>query len=234
MDTHYKNLIYLKHKKINNYGNFDSNIEKKSYQMAYELIQPRISKKISYDCKCENCIQAKTLVNLPKGNRIQFNKMRIQQQVNKNKLYLCETRTKALIDELIKFTENNDKNIVLLVPNEESTINKIKNKLIELSDGKIKKKFFNKLELNSHLIHLISPYYRYSILEGFEENPENICVVLNGFYYHMYLSNLWIEEILYVLSKFNSSKILVLDDNFQTFIKENIFIKKIFDKLKIC
>jgi hypothetical protein len=98
MDTYYKKLIYLKHTKINNYGNFDTNNIKTPYPSAYELIQPRISKKILYDCKCENCIQAKTLVNLPRGDRIQFNKMRIQQQVNKNKLYLCETRIKALID----------------------------------------------------------------------------------------------------------------------------------------
>lgn len=151
-------------------------------------------------------------------------------------MYLCETRINALIEELVKFTENTNntvnKNIVLIVPNDAMTQYKIITKIIELSNGMIKKISFNKLELNSHLIYLVCPY---SIVEGFSENPLNIgVVVLNGFYYHMYLSNLWIEEILYILSKFYSSEIFVLNDNFQTFIKENTFIEKIFDELKIC
>ena len=50
---------------------------------------------------------------------------------------------------------------------------------------------------------------------------------------NMYLLNLWIEEILYIISKFNLGEILVLDNNLQTFTKENAFIEKIFNELKI-
>ena len=43
---------------------------------------------------------------MQRDDKIQFNKMRSHQQVNKNKLYLCETKIKTLIEEMIKFTEN--------------------------------------------------------------------------------------------------------------------------------
>lgn len=77
MKTYYMKIIYTKYKKAIKYNGFDSNSIKKTNPVVYEQIQQRMSKKISYNCECENCIQAKTSVIMANNNKIKFNKMRV-------------------------------------------------------------------------------------------------------------------------------------------------------------
>ncbi len=79
---------------------------------------------LNYTCDCYNCEQANI-------NNID----RIKKQQNKNKLYLCKIRTGLICNYILEQINLNNKDIILIVPTEQSTINKIMSLILEESNG---------------------------------------------------------------------------------------------------
>ena len=185
----------------------------------YDDIEIKQSYILNYTCDCYNCEQANI-------NNID----RIKKQQNKNKLYLCKIRTGLICNYILEQINLNNKDIILIVPTEQPTINKIMSLILEESNGNVIKKNRNILEYNGSKIYLYSALH---FIEGFDQNLKNIgSVLLNCFYSHMYIR--YYEELIYTCWKLREySNFVIINDNIEIFSKENNFIKEIFEDLKI-
>lgn len=116
-----------------NHRQINTNL-KNVFPEQHESIKPIQSIVLDYTCDCVNCIESNILIN-PIDNSD-----RIKQNQYKNKLYLCETRTNVICDYLFQQINLNNQNIILIVPSEYTTLNKIMNLIVKTSDNKFVKK----------------------------------------------------------------------------------------------
>lgn len=205
-----------------------------------------------FGCNCECCIEANTLTNshildleneikqnnvlLEKKRKIK-NEIRVLHRRNKNKIYECNIRTQMIIDYVIEFaSDKTNTNIMMLVPFQ--SIEKIKQIMISKSDGRIKKigtSIQYKLDICQGLgtIYLVSLEH---FMEGFCIGMHNVhLLMLNCFYSHMYLNNMHLKILYYMMLKIRPfAKICVIANELNTYLDESKWIKNFCSSMKIC
>lgn len=161
--------------------------------------------------------------------KLQKNKIRIENVRNRNKIYECETRINLIINYIDNFTKNNSEDVIILIPF--NSIDKIIKILITKSNGKINKNTINTLKINNSKIFLLSPEH---FVEGFDFSCPIGVVLLNCFYSHVYFIRVYEEELLSALWGFRGyAKIVLINDNIETFIPQMNHIKNLCEKMKI-
>jgi len=184
----------------------------------------------NFSCKCDKCILTDELDNVDKR------KVHIAKSIIKNRISNCEIRIKWILDMIYNQIEISSKPIVIIVPKEQDTTNKIGNLLCEYSQNKITKLKQNCMVCDGIQIYLLSPHH---LVEGFEIDPESVgMVLLNCFYSHMFIKSLDYEELVSLVWKFrptntNFIKMVAILDQDKIFYKEIGIIKKICDDLQI-
>lgn len=152
----------------------------------------------------------------------------------KNKYYCCKKRIDTILNYIYNFASNNNTHVVILVPNEGQTVCKISDIIIKNSNDLITKTNRNyKLRYLNTDIYLISMFH---FMEGFCVNSSSIgLVILNAFYYHMFLTQLNYEELRSVIWKFkiNNACLTMISDSNEIFDKEHNILFEICDDLKI-
>lgn len=210
-----------------------------------------------FGCNCECCIEANTLTNshildleneikqnnvsLEKKRRIK-NEIRVLHRRNKNKIYECNIRTQMIIDYVVKFAlnkMNTDKintNTLMLVPFQ--SIEKIKQIMISKSDERIKKigtSIQYKLDICNGLgtIYLVSLEH---FMEGFCIGMHDVhLLMLNCFYSHMYLNNMHLKILYYMMLKIRPfAKICIIANELNTYLDESEWIRNFCSSMKIC
>lgn len=187
---------------------------------------------LNYKCECSNCQIANTIIDIKGLDRIEIHKKNVEQRVCKNKLYECETRTKAIVDEIIKLVETVSKDVIIIVPNDQHTIKKIISRLVDTSDDiiQIKKgtKFVLELKDSDNCIYLIFPHL---IMECCPTNPSKVgTIFLNCFYSHMYV-DFYDKEFKRLFQLFSSCKLVLVDNNSYTYLNEKIRINNWINKM---
>lgn len=190
-------------------------------------------------CKCDACLENIDInfdFNLKptclKESRKYALMKNIMKSKTKNKYYNCKQRIKAIIDYIYNYASHNDNmHVIILVPNQIETIQKIRNIIADNSNGKIVKTNFNRLRCMTSVISLISPI---QVTCGFDINPRDIgLVILNAFYYHMFTHNY--EELMCLIWKCRlyCTNFTLINDSTEIFGKERDQLFKICDGLKI-
>lgn len=191
-------------------------------------------------CDCATClsdIEMNFDFDKKSNDLKEFRKHMMMKNVKKCKIkikyYFCEKRIDTILNHIYKFALHNNTNIAILVPNEYQTVHKIINILVKYSNNLIKKISANTLSYSTINIHLVSPLH---FTEGFCVNSSSIgLVLLNAFYYHMFLTHINYEELTSAIWKFKISNacLTIISDSNEIFDREHNILFEICDDLKI-
>lgn len=239
IDHFYAKTIFEKFnglKKAGIYEHKDFSLETNFPQYHSKLNQLNLNT-INFNCECEACT-SKIQLDLVTKSRLDRQKLHIKKTQIKNSIYNCSIRINLILNLIYAHSQNNSTNIIIVVPIEQPTINKIANLIQTHSQGRIFEIPQNKLVYGDTTIYLLSPQH---FAEGFESNPNTIgLVLLNCFYSHMFLNSLNYEELIYMCWKFRSNnseseqtKFTVILDSDELFDKENKIMEKLCLDLKM-
>lgn len=238
--TFYRKKIYEKHNDLKTIGSHlrkDLSICTNFTQIYDDICNSQlnlIGHNYELRCDCDTCL-SEIYMNLNVcDKRKRAHNQHILKCKIKNRHYNCKRRIDTILNYIYDFcSKNNCDNIVIIVPNQSDTVHKIINLILTHSKGLIVKNGPIQLHYQNTRIYLSSPL---QFIEGFEINPAKVnLLLLNCFYYHMFVTSIYYEELLCLIWTFksNNSKIVMISDPPEIFNKELNLFTQIFNDIKI-